>query len=312
MDKQISQRETYLDIIKGIAMLLVVMQHVGGRIDPGITFICKADVPLFFIVSGYLAYRPSISYRDGLIKKIKRILVPFIAASVFAIFYFGISAHEFMFNIGKCGYWFLECLFIIFVLFYILHKFISLFPTRYGIYALIASTVLIELLLLVLSKYGPEAIDNVVGISYLSRYFPCFMAGVIIRKYSVRQIGKMTGSVLLVATCAAFTYYKATNTNVNFLLHVAGYMCAALLLFYFFKCIENEIPSSIRNLFCIIGRNSLSIYIIHFYFVQNLTLSTGYFAIDFTIVLGLALIVIFLSIISAKILLKMTYLYKIL
>ena len=311
MDKQIPQRETYLDIIKGIAMLLVVMQYVGGRIDTGITFICKTDVPLFFIVSGYLAYKTSINYRDGLIKKIKRILVPFVAASVFAIFYYGISAQEFMFNIAKCGYWFLECLFIIFVLFYLLHKFISLFPTKYGTYALITSTIFIELLLLALSKYGPEAIDNVVGFSYLSRYFPCFMAGTIIRKCSVKQIGKTTGSVLLVVTCVAFTL-NSINTNVSFLLHVTGYVCAALFLFYFIKCIENEIPLSIRNLFCMIGRNSLSIYIMHFYFVQYLTLSTGYFAIDFAIILGIALIVIFLSIIVQKILLKMTYLYKIL
>lgn len=311
MDKQNPQRETYLDIIKGIAMLLVVMQHVGGRIDTGITFICKTDVPLFFIVSGYLAYKPSINYRDGLIKKIKRILVPFLAASVFAVFYYGISFQEFIFNIGKCGYWFLESLFIIFVLFYILHKIVSLFPNRICGYALIASTVFIELWLLALSKYGTETIDNVIGVSYLSRYFPCFMAGTIIRKCSVQQIGKLSGSILLVATCVAFTY-NGINTNVSFLLHVAGYVCAALFLFYFIKCIENEIPLPIRNLFCMIGRNSLSIYIIHFYFVQYLTLSTGYFAIDFAIVLGISLIIIFLSVIVQKILLKMTYLYKIL
>lgn len=38
MDRQISQRETYLDVIKGIIVLLVVMQHVGGRLNEGMFF----------------------------------------------------------------------------------------------------------------------------------------------------------------------------------------------------------------------------------------------------------------------------------
>lgn len=70
MDRQISQRETYLDVIKGIAMLLVVMQHVGGRLNEGMIFLCKVDVPLFFLVSGYLAYKPCIDYKKDFVKKL--------------------------------------------------------------------------------------------------------------------------------------------------------------------------------------------------------------------------------------------------
>lgn len=68
MDKS-TQRETYLDILKGIAMLLVVMQHVGGRLNGGLVFLCKIDVPLFFIVSGYLALKSNMVLQHELIKK---------------------------------------------------------------------------------------------------------------------------------------------------------------------------------------------------------------------------------------------------
>ena len=57
-------REVFLDILKGLAMLLVVMQHVGGALDAGMAFMCKVDVPLFFVVSGYLAMKPRIMLFD--------------------------------------------------------------------------------------------------------------------------------------------------------------------------------------------------------------------------------------------------------
>lgn len=306
MDRQIGQRETYLDVIKGIAMLLVVMQHVGGRLNEGMIFLCKVDVPLFFLVSGYLAYKPCIDYRKDFVKKINRLFCPFLVASIFAIIYYKLPFQNYILDIGKCGYWFLECLFIMFLLFYILHKLNCLLNNN----VLIIGFLIIEFCLLIFSKYGLETIDNVFGISYLSRYFPCFMVGVIIKKYSIQQMSKMIGSTLFLVTCATFLYNNV-DTNINFLLHVLGYVCASSLLFYFIRNVETEIPYYARNLLSIIGKNSLSIYIIHFYFVEYLASSTGYFIIDFTLVLCISLMIIFLSIILQKILSKMTYLYKI-
>lgn len=193
-----------------------------------------------------------------------------------------------------------------FLLFYILHKFHCLLNNN----VLIIGFLIIELCLLIFSKYGLGTIDNVFGVSYLARYFPCFMVGVIIKKYSIRQLSKMIGSILFLVTCGAFLY-SDVNTNINFLLHVLGYVCASSLLFYFIRNVEKEIPCYIRNLLSIIGKNSLSIYIIHFYFVVYITSSTGHFIIDLALILSVSLMIIFLSIMLQKILSKTTYLYKI-
>ncbi len=301
-------RETYLDIIKGIAMLLVVMQHVGGGLNEGMTFLCKVDVPLFFLVSGFLAYKPHIDYKESLFKKIIHIAVPFVLASLFAIFYYGLSLKDYVFDIGKRGYWFLLCLFIMFVLYYVIHGLETLF--KWGGYWVVV-TLTMELLLLACSKYAPEEIDNVVGLSYLSRYFPCFMLGVVLKRHSVRQIGKMMGTLLLVMTCIAFTYHGSSK-NVSFLLHVMGYVCSSALMFYFIRCTEMKMPRCVRNMLALFGKNSLAIYIIHFYFVVHLTSSTGYFVIDFALSLCVALVIILLSLMLQRIFLKMTYLYKVL
>lgn len=43
------ERKTYIDIAKGVALLLVVMQHIGGILNIGIIVLCKADVSWFII-----------------------------------------------------------------------------------------------------------------------------------------------------------------------------------------------------------------------------------------------------------------------
>ena len=304
MDKQIV-RETYLDVIKGLAMLLVVMQHVGGRLNEGMVFLCKIDVPLFFVVSGYLAMKLNINVRKEFGRKLKRIVLPYVISLLFASFWYDQSMQIVITDIGKCGYWFLQCLFFFFVLFYLLYKICGTGKS------FLWCSIVIELLLLILAKCTCSAIDNIVGISYMARYFPCFIVGAIIKRYSIQQIGKLLGSTLLVTTCVAFTY-KGTNTNISFLFHVLGYICSSVLLFYFIKYVKNDIPSYMKNLFSLIGKNSLAVYIIHFYFVVHISSSTGYFSTDLALVLCVSLIVVFLSIAIQKIFQKMTYLSQVL
>lgn len=306
MDKPVV-RETYIDIIKGIAMLLVVMQHVGGRLNEGMAFLCKVDVPLFFVVSGYLAMKSNINFRQELIKKTKRIALPYIAAVLFVAFWNDLSIAAVITDIGKCGYWFLQCLFLFFIIFYAILK----FANRQGGKSLIICGIVMELTFLALSKYLPPTIDNIVGFSYMARYFPCFVIGATVKRYSMQQLGKLFGSWLLIATCVAFTY-KGDNTNISFLLHVLGYASASLLLFYCIKSVENELPGLIKKTLCTIGKNSLSIYIIHFYLVVQIPSSTGHFTIDFVIVLCMALVIAFLSIMIKSILSSISYLSKVL
>lgn len=303
MDKS-TQRETYLDILKGIAMLLVVMQHVGGQLNGGLVFLCKIDVPLFFVVSGYLALKSNMVLQHELIKKTKRVAIPFVAAVLFASFWYGRSIYDTITDIGKSGYWFLLCLFLFFLLFYTLHRFVK------GRFLLIGSCI-IEFILLGLSKFAPTIIDNIIGISYMARYFPCFIAGVFIRKLDIRDIHRAIGSLFLIIAYVAFTY-KGGNTNISFLLHILGYVSASLTIFFFIRRTECIIPSVIKSMLCYIGKGSLAIYIIHFYFVTSLAISTGSFVIDFVCVLCMSLIIIFLSLILKNILVNMTFLDRIL
>lgn len=308
MDKPVV-RETYLDILKGLAMLLVVMQHVGGGLNEGITFLYKVDVPLFFVVSGYLVMKSDISICSEMVKKTKRIGVPFVVCFIFAAFWYGRDVLDILLHdIGKCGYWFLLCLFLFYMMFYAFHK---LFLANGGMRrtAFVVVNCAIEVLLLALSKFAPEVVDNVIGFSYMSRYYLCFMMGVYIRLYGVERLNRTVGSLMLVAACVAFTY-KGANSNVSFLLYVIGYMCASACVFYFIRSITP--PKFISAVFCTIGRNSLAVYVLHFYFVVNITQSTGHFTTDVVLVWAVSLVVIALSIVLQKFLVAVTHLDKVL
>lgn len=77
-------RERWIDISKGILIILVVMGHsIPGPyydLDNGIDFVYLFHMPAFFILAGYL-YKP-ISENENIIKAIlkrsKRILIPYI------------------------------------------------------------------------------------------------------------------------------------------------------------------------------------------------------------------------------------------
>ena len=76
------ERKRYLDVAKGIALILVIWGHAGMSI-PGLgTAIIQFHMPLFFVVSGYLFKNTHERMKDRIVKKAKRLLVPYFIFSV--------------------------------------------------------------------------------------------------------------------------------------------------------------------------------------------------------------------------------------
>lgn len=297
------ERKSYIDITKGIAMLLVVMQHAGGTLDEGMRLICRVDVPLFFLCSGFLTYKIHINTINYLKKRILRILLPFILAVIFAAVFFNEDIGNIFISIGKRGYWFLEALFIMSIIFLGLYQ-----SSR----RMIIGGILIEILLLILSKYLPDSFDNIFGLSFLSRYFPCFIAGALMNKHELNKyINRWVGLILLIVSVTCFCY-RFESSNMSFIGYVIGYLTSSILIFSFICNIERNIPYLLANSLCYVGKYSLNIYIIHFFLVPYYNSVSSYFIINFTVTLLTALIVTAVSILIGKILTTMTPLNKIL
>ena len=286
-------------------MILVVMQHTGGNIDDGIRLICKLDVPLFFLCSGFLAYRQHIDISKKLKSCLTRILIPFILACTFASFYYGESLENIFLSSGKRGYWFLEALFIIYVLFWSIYRRTT---------SIIIGGIVIELILLILSKYGNDTIESILGISYLSRYFPCFIAGALIKKFQIENLDKISVKCMLLICSTIGLGINFSSTNISFLAHVVGYFTGSVLVFYLIKdCIsKTSSKHPISRALAYVGRYSLNIYIIHFYIVRYLDINSVGFALDLLIIVTISVIITALSIAIGKILTHCTPLNRVL
>ena len=178
-----------IDTLKGIAIFLVVLGHsiIYFPIDLHMNSICdfifrwlsSVHMPLFFVVSGY-CYSYGGDYKKYLVKKLKRLLIPyFIFNAIDIVPRYCLSAFvnrprnleesvkKIFFDGGE--YWFLYVLFFIFVVFPYIDK-----MTKDSVYRKIVATIIIIGIYYFLPNFGI--------IKVMIYYCMYFAAGVITKK----------------------------------------------------------------------------------------------------------------------------------
>ena len=107
------KRESWIDVLKGIGIILVVIGHVS--IDNGLSnWIYTFHMPMFFALSGYLwsGSAKTIGVKEFLLKRIKTILWPFILFRVLLVIYWiVVESHFRSLDLGPI--WFLIVLFVV-------------------------------------------------------------------------------------------------------------------------------------------------------------------------------------------------------
>lgn len=85
------QRIEWIDVAKGLGMILIVFYHIYGsfygwlNIEIYLKFFTCFFMPLFFIISGFLAHPIKISKKDYIIKITKAYLLPIVIYGI--VFY---------------------------------------------------------------------------------------------------------------------------------------------------------------------------------------------------------------------------------
>lgn len=156
------KRIDWVDVAKGIAMILVILVHVEEHFMPGVLVSTKIPIytfhmPLFFFMSGYL-FSAKKSFGEFLKKKCRRILVPYVCLGVLLALFdafwqgrnpFGRSWFRpeiFKWNLWGLLYqnrlwtlWFIACLFWLNIIFYIIVRFVKNEKIRAAIVVLMAA-----------------------------------------------------------------------------------------------------------------------------------------------------------------------------
>ena len=273
-------RIQYIDTLKGLAIFLVVFAHciplqfvepVEGdgfaqlpmRIND---FIYLFHMPLFMFLSGYLFYKPVsdvVSWQDfgkSLWKRFQSLIVPYFVAGAALYFLKG------MFFV----YWYLLVLFEFILICSIVRFVVSRMKTSHCEVILIG---LYVLMVVVLFCFFPQIKQYhkapFLEIEHLS-LFPYFLLGLVCHKFSYEKSLLSKEWVLLcVGFIMVFAFILMTKVKGG---EVAMSLCKLLFvsaLIFVIAYVFYHLPqdSKAMSAFQRLGKYSLEIYILHFFFL---------------------------------------------
>lgn len=298
------KRIGYFDVLKGIAIYMVVMGHVltygiTGS-EPSVTFrlIGSIHMPLFFFISGYFTVKETERgfASVSLTRRFIQLIVPMVAVSTLWIYYYphsGLQKHlvctfpALWSNLWKNGYWFTPVLFAIILLYQLTLPAASAIRKKLPQSGSLPFTAFAAMaaLLIAADYLMPGKISNTLSFKFIASYFPVFVFGGWARcnnrefnRFATSDLG-FTGSVIVLgATLAVMAYpeffpFKRTvyvALPARMLLHASlATVATGLCLSY-----EERTGGSHGRLYgfwSLLGRKSLQIYLLHYFFLFPLT-----------------------------------------
>lgn len=288
-----SKRYIYIDKIKGLAILLIVLGHIilwnGNEGNYISNYIYTFHVPIFFIISGFLYYskRDMIfqkSNKEIFIEKSKKILYPYFTFSVICVVYLVIRAIlnyqsissivkviiNIIFFFGYGPLWFLPTLFIAEIIFYIILKFKS--PKILIIFLIICSIFCILLSPILQGNFWQENLIlefmnkciNLITRSLLGCLFIFVGFGFGKIKHFLEKINIGYYIIILIFNIYIckfngqidMHYCKLNNIFLFFYLAIVNSITIIMLF--------NKLDNNKNNLLSFFGKNSMIIMLTHF------------------------------------------------
>lgn len=274
-------RIQYLDCMRGFTMILVVYSHLiifGYQVEGSSLmnwFSIAVMMPLFFWISGYLAYT-SFSYHKliggGKLKRrlLCQLLPTFVMLSLHELW---IGHHDFsgFTNTPKNGYWFTIVLFQLF-LFYaglecLLDNFHASRRKKAIVYAIIAMGLYrIGYFFPVISH---NSIAPVLSLPFFTEYAPFFCFVIICKMYNDKYIQWFTNKwvasgCLLIFALAYILAWPKTICNFTAIVFINA-------AFHHYQGFFNS-ETTVGKTLSYIGRNTLPIYFLHYFSFKYLHL----------------------------------------
>lgn len=331
------KRIEWIDILKGYGIFLIVLGHTISYCDKlqnVVMYIYSFHVPLFFAVSGYLFIFKSNNFKEFFIQKFKSIMVPyFVFAFLFLIPYFLLGSNiasdlnltldnnplKMIFGVfygnGHNFYlkqnsplWFLPCLFVIFIIFYLINKKIK---NKKVIFLISLVFVLIGHL-----DYNFAIIRLPWSIDIAFSMYFFFSLGYLLKEFDILNKIKNNYKIIIsIVLIGIGIYFSQINTQVSYVINYYGnylyFMISSIAgivgYFLLFSLLKN---TRVKSLF---GKYTLGILIFHKPIVVLFqtkigsianNLKYGDFIIQIILGLFISIITILISVIIYKISLK--------
>ena len=272
-----SKRLNYIDMSKGIAILLVVFGHISQVTDNMKILIYAFHMPIFFIISGLMMKHTVIGNKNFLYNlkhKVKTILIPYVSFefvyTILRMFTKGFTLNNFIERFVKeslmlkpqiISLWFLIALFvaqIIFMLYLKLNKnvnyFIAICLVFSFIYVFHIKTENIYLLII-----G----QSLLGMSFLSIGYGCYDL-IINKDISIKYIIMFFILYFLFSIKNGFVDMRNLVYGNNFILYILNGVLGSVLLVSITKLCNSKFLSYFgKNSIIILGTHNIIIMILN-------------------------------------------------
>lgn len=338
-------RLEWLDALRGFTMILVVAFHVNQttfsldfKTSSSMPFLVLFRMPLFFFVSGFLAYKASLvwsfgTFKELLLKKMRVQLIPtvvffLLSAVILTNLPFLDYVVERLHSPMKGGYWFTLVLLYMFIIYYVFCYIES--KLKWKSWVPIGLFFLLSLLFYescYMPKYfwwadgyrpaHPTWLDDT-SLIQVMKYMPFFLYGNMVHRYWP-QFQKLMDSrwfypfivtVVIFCTMDVLKWHTMRMAWTNLPMTMAKFILLTMVFMYFRHYAQYFTKFTIIGVSLqYIGRRTLDIYLIHFFFLPNLPTVGTYlnhyhhnFVIDTTLSIIIGLLVIAFCIITSNIL----------
>ena len=275
-------RINYLDALKCLGILLVIEGHVwdlgmGIKTYDSLSglMLYSVNMPIFFFVSGFLAYR---AIRPSTSESLRRIWQKFVCLVIPALAFFVFRSLQTndnplgLFTDGSGGYWFTITLWECFLIYYLV---VCLFPKGkiQDVVLIVASLVGVAFLSLV-GEWGPRLLD----LNRLSKYFQFFAMGVLAMKYSESYERIMHNDVLkALALIVFFAILFTINYDIwpgavfHFMRDIILRYLGTYIVISWFVCHSDmfDRDTETNRVVMDIGKKSLAIYLLQYFFIPD-------------------------------------------
>ena len=325
-----NNRIGYIDAMRGLAMIFVVIGHVfiysfyhlGNPIMKVLNE--EIEVPLFFMVSGFLVKVPKNGFWSYLGNKAFQLCVP--AVIVMSVYMWATNT-DFTFawvNSYKIGYWFTFTLFYFFVIYTVLKYIFQALKLNQ-----ITQTTLLIIISIFLLYASVWCLREEFSFSWIPlfglihfRWFIYFIIGTLIAEYKLLSNQDNHNNILtnrriivgvIVLSCFILHIYTYKDGRISYIgsstlwLTVTTLSGVFVILMGFLKY-KSWSESRIGNILQTIGRYSLDVYFLHYFFLpSNLKLIGDWFKInpnpiiEYTMAIAIATVLIAASLIVGRI-----------
>ncbi|MGN0224385.1 MAG: acyltransferase family protein [Muribaculaceae bacterium] len=292
------QRIHHFDMLKGVAMFMVVMGHVLAfcvrEIDRATIFKVfeQVHMPLFFFVSGWFTYKLDDRGRlilPKLAQRAVRLLLPMVAVSSIWVWYFPHSGVETPFastfeelwtSAYKNGYWFTLVLFEIVLLYAAIRPLLNRCRQWWASAVVIAAVFAVLYWLNGLSG----RVGEVMSLGMITAYAPVFFAGLLARRYrdgferladssTAQTVSILVASAAIYAAC--WPWEAHLEGSQRMFAQVVAHPFLALVAYRLFRDWgtaafapeASPVARGIARMWEYIGTQSLGIYLLHYFFL---------------------------------------------